>query len=84
MSYHAEVRAFSHGDGHWADWWRVGFLLEEGWLEKGKSMHYSEKETTSTIYIQYGVSLCYVCTREALVTVAACGSSPHAQCMAGF
>ncbi len=90
MSYHAEVRAFRHGDGHWANWWRVGFHWEEGRLEKqGRGWNMKTlwsrrtltypKTTTNT----YSISV-YLYTVDALVTVAACGSSPHAQCMAGF
>ena len=53
--------------------------------KEGKSRKYSEKEIIKYyLYIVYGVCLCYVCTGEVLVTVAACGSSPHAQSMAGF
>lgn len=33
---------------------------------------------------KHNVLSVYACTADTLVTVAACGSSPHAQCMAGF
>lgn len=66
MSYHAEVRAFSHGDGHWADWWRVGFLLEEGWLEKKEKVGITVRKKLLLQFIYSMESLCVMFAQERL------------------
>lgn len=77
--YHTEMRAFRYRDGYWANWGRVWFHWEEGRLEnEGKGEKIISTESQTTVLTVYG------CTEDFLRTVAACGSSPQAQCMVGF
>lgn len=81
LIYHTEVRTFRHGDGHRASWGKVGLHQEEGRLEMCKT----EKQSNTTTKHRAVFTLLFSGhTVYNILTVAACGSSPHAQCMVGF
>lgn len=76
MIYHTEVCALRDGDGDWADWGRLSFDWEEGRLQDEEDEREKIKKRTWN-WIRW-------ITIWRFLTVAACGSSPQAQCIVGF